>query len=263
MITNDPYIAALGGLSGWLGLTARLVSRLHLDGEWDGALALLDEGGGDSKGGHTAATRARILVERNWWRLDDPAPAARAVAGLDDPLLRGFLAAQLAYTRILFALDPQPHDQQVMQAGLQQAAQDQTWRAWATFWQGAVADNIHDDPDTARQRYDDALALSRDGGDLLLESYIIRHQGDHLIKSDRAAGEMLLRRSLYLRSALGARPQTAAAQAMLADELPPGQERDTLVQAARSVASELGLTWLNKQLAETSQRVADTTGAPG
>jgi hypothetical protein len=84
-----------------------------------------------------------------------------------------------------------------------------------------VADNIHDDPGIARQRYDEALALNRDDDDLLLESYIVRHQGDHLIKSDRPAGEMLLRRSLYLRSALGARPQTAAAQAMLADELPP------------------------------------------
>ena len=64
---------------------------------------------------------------------------------------------------------------------------------------------------------------------------------------------MLLRRSLYLRSALGARPQTAAAQATLAGELTPGPERDMLVEAARSAASELGLTWLNKQLAETSQ----------
>jgi hypothetical protein len=159
----------------------------------------------------------------------------------------------LAYTRILFALGPRPGDRQVIHAGLQQAAQDQTGRAWATFWQGAVADNIHDDPDTARQRYSQARALCPDGTDLLLESYIVRHQGDHLIGSNRTAGEILLRRSLYLRSALGARPQTAAAQAMLAHELPPGPERDTLVQAARSAASELGLAWLNKQLAETSQ----------
>ncbi|MGH3158396.1 MAG: hypothetical protein ACRDNF_17730 [Streptosporangiaceae bacterium] len=33
---------------------ARLVHRLHLDGEWDGALALLDGAGSDGKGGgHT------------------------------------------------------------------------------------------------------------------------------------------------------------------------------------------------------------------
>jgi hypothetical protein len=109
---------------------------------------------------------------------------------------------------------------------------------------------VYADPDTARQRYGEALALCRDDGDLLLESYVARHQGGHLIESDRPAGELLLRRSLYLRSALGARPQTAAAQATLAGELPPGQERDMLVQAARSTASELGLTWLNRQITE-------------
>jgi hypothetical protein len=253
MIINDPYITAPGGPAGRLDLVARLVNRLHLDGEWDGALALLDGADSDGKGGDTAAIRARILVDRYWWRLDDPAPAERAVAGLEDPLLRGYLAAQLAYTRILFALGPRPGDERVMHAGLQEAARDETWRAWATFWQGVVAGNVHDDPDTARQRYGEALALCRDGDDLLLESYVVRHQGGHLIESDRPAGEMLLRRSLYLRSALGARPQTAAAQATLAHELPPGQERDMLVRAARSAASELGLTWLNKQFAESSQ----------
>ena len=253
MVANDPYIAAPGGPAGRLDLVARLVSRLHLDGEWDGALALLDGADSDGKEGGTAAMRARILVERYWWRLDDPAPAERAVAGLEDPALRGYLAAQLAYTRILFALGPRPGDERVMHAGLQEAARDETWRGWATFWQGAVADNVQDDPGTARQRYGEALALCRDGDDLLLESYVARHQGGHLIKSDRPAGEMLLRRSLYLRSALGARPQTAAAQATLAGELTPGPERDMLVLAARSAASELGLTWLNKQLAETSQ----------
>jgi hypothetical protein len=231
----------------------RLVHRLHLDGEWDAALALLDGTPGDGQDPGPAATRAAILVDRYWWRLDDPAPAQRAVDTLQDPVLRGYLAAQLAYTRILFALGPRPDDEQVMIAGLRAAAGDGTWRAWATFWLGAVADNVHGDPDTARQRYAEALVLGRDRGDLLLESYVVRHQGDHLIDSDRPAGEMLLRRSLYLRSALGARPQTAAAQALLAHRLPPGQERDMLVQAARPVAAELRLSWLARQLAEAAQ----------
>lgn len=124
-----------------------------------------------------------------------------------------------------------------------------------TFWQGAVADNVQHDPDTARQRYGQALVLCRDSNDLLLESHIIRHQGSHLIESDQPAGEMLLRRPLYLRSALGTRPQTAAAQATLADKLPAGQERDMLVYAAHSTATELGLTWLTKQLTEICQPI--------
>jgi hypothetical protein len=250
MVTNDPYIAVPGGPAAHAGLTARVVNRLHLDGEWDGALALLDDADSGAKDGGTAAKRATIVVDRYWWRLGDPAPAERAVAGLGDPVLRGYLAAQLAYTRILFKLGPRPADEQVMHAGLQEAARDETLRAWATFWQGVVADNVHDDPDTAGQRYAEALALCRDGDDLLLESYVVRHQGAHLIESDRPAGEMLLRLSLSLRSALGARPQTAAAQTTLAHELPPGEERDMLIRAARSTASELGLTWLTRQLDE-------------
>lgn len=252
MVTNEPYITAPGPAV-HADLVARLVNRLHLDGEWDGALALLGGADSDGKDHDTAAIRARILVDRNWWRLDDPAPAERAVAGLEDSALRGYLAAQLAYARILFELGPRADDEQALHAGLQEAARDETLRAWVMFWQGVVADNIHDDPDTASQRYGQALALCGEGGDLLLESYVARHQGAYLIESDRPAGEMLLRRSLHLRSALGARPQTAAAQATLAGELLPGPERDMLVQAARSTASELGLTWLKQELAETSQ----------
>jgi hypothetical protein len=269
----------------------RLANRLLLDGEWDGALALLADGEGCAGRGQPsgdgtgqgdasrdsadrdsasrdsadrdsadrdsasqeedgAGLRARILVERYWWRLDDPAPAAQAVAGLADPVLRGYLAAQLAYTRLIFNLDPRPGDEQVMRAGLEAAARDERLRGWAAFWQGTAADHVDGDPGTAGQRYAEALTRCRESGDLLLESYVVRHQGGHLIEGDPPAGEMLLRRSLHLRSALGARPQTAAAQATLAGELRPGQERDMLRQAARATATELGLTWLNKELAD-------------
>jgi len=253
MVTNDPYISAPGEPANRPGLMAGLVSRLHLDGEWDGALALLDSTGSNGHEGGAAAARARILTDRYWWRLDDPAPAGQAVDGLEDRALRGFLAAQLAYTRIVFALGPRPGDERLVHAGLQEAARDTALRAWATFWQGCAADLMHDDPGTAGHKYGEALALCRGDGDLLLESYIARHQGGHLIGRDRPAGEMLLRRSLCLRSALGARPQTAAAQATLAGELPPGQERDMLTEAALATARELGLTWLTRQIAGMSR----------
>ena len=169
------------------------------------------------------------------------------MAGLEDPAQRGYLAAQLAYSRLLFGLAPRPGDEQVIDAGLAAAARNEALRGWVTFWQGVVADNIRNDPITARKRYAEARALC--GEDLLLESYIVRHQGGHLVETDRPAGLMLLRRSLQLRAALGARPQTAAAQASLAGELQPGEERDMLLRAARATAAELGLTWLNSQLA--------------
>jgi hypothetical protein len=243
MITNDPYTSGSVQPAAEPGLAARLASRLQLAGDWDGALWLLPGQGAD-----TAGQRAGILVDRYWWRLDDPVPAEQAVAALGDPTLRGYLAAQLAYMRLLFGLGPRPGDDQTIQAGLRQAARHDRLRGWATFWQGVVADNVHGDPGTAARRYGEALTLCRAGQDLLLESYVVRHQGGHLIEDDPRAGEMLLRRSLYLRAALGARPQAAAAQATLAGVLPPGDERDTLLQAARATAAELRLTWLNKQL---------------
>jgi hypothetical protein len=243
MVTNDPYTSGTVHPAADPALAARLAGRLQLAGDWDGALSLLPGQDGD-----TAGQRAGILVDRYWWRLDDPAPAEQAVAGLEDQVRRGYLAAQLAYMRLLFRLGPRPGDEQAIGDGLREAARHDRLRGWATFWQGVVADNVHGDPGTAARRYGEALTLCRAGQDLLLESYVVRHQGGHLIDGDPLAGEMLLRRSLYLRAALGARPLTAAAQATLAGVLQPGAERDTLLQAARATAAELSLTWLNEQL---------------
>lgn len=243
MITNDPYTSEAVHPAADPRMAARLAGQLQLAGEWDGALTLLAGQDGD-----TAGQRAGILVDRYWWRLGDPAPAEQAVAALGDRVLRGYLAAQLAYMRLLFRLGPRPDDEPAIQAGLQEAARHDRLRGWAAFWLGVVADNVYGDPGTARRQYDEALALCRSGEDLLLESYVVRHQGAHLIEGDPLGGEMLLRRSLYLRSALGARPLAAAAQATLAGVLQPGPERDTLLQMARATAGELGLTWLNEQL---------------
>ena len=186
MIVNDPYIAAPGGPAGRLDLLARLVNRLHLDGEWDGALALLDGADSDGKEGGTAAMWSSILVERLL--------VAASSSPLAEWLRRGFSRSGPA-RRLCRSVGLHPHSVRARPAarqragdagGLRRRLSDETWRGWATFWQGAVADNVQDDPGTARQRYGEALALCRDGNDLLLESYVARHQGGHLIKSDRA-----------------------------------------------------------------------------
>jgi hypothetical protein len=55
----------------------------------------------------------------------------------------------------------------------------------------------------------------------------------------------------HLRAALGARPQTAAAAATLAEALPAETEsaqRDHLLRTAAATARELDLTWLNSAL---------------
>src|SRR5439155_14837447 len=104
--------------------------------------------------------------------------------------------------------------------------------------------NLRDDPATAAAGYLRALELAP--GDRFLESYVARHRGDQLINwtGDRNAGIALLRRSLYLRAALGARPPTAAAAHTLAGELPPGPEADELAEIARQTARELNIPWL-------------------
>src|SRR5690349_1966137 len=189
MITDDAYIPA--------------ARRLHRAGEWDTALALLDGRAGDD----AAVARARILVERHWWRLDDPAAAEAAVEVLDAGGAESrYLRAQLAYTRVLFGRDPRPDDAATADAGFQAAARDGALRGWGAFWLGIVADNVHGDPATAGTRYAEALRLSRAAGDPLLESYAVRHLGGQAMAHDRTEGELLLRRSLYLRAALGARP---------------------------------------------------------
>jgi hypothetical protein len=59
---------------------------------------------------------------------------------------------------------------------------------------------------------------------------------------------VLRHRPHYLRSALGYRPQVAAAHATLAEALPEGAERDALRYAASVTAADLGLTWLQGAL---------------
>lgn len=235
MITNEPYIVRSAA------------RRLHRAGEWDGALALL----ADEPDTDVAGLRAQILVDRHWWRVDDPAPAHAALDALDPGSLQAmYLHAQLAYMRILFGRDPRSDDAQTADAGFRAAARDESLRGWGVFWLGVLADNVHADPATAKARYGEALELCRKEGDLLLESYVARHLGGHAIEHDRSEGEMLLRRSLHLRSALGTRPQVVAAQATLAGELPEGPERAMLREVARLTADELGLTWLKGALAD-------------
>jgi hypothetical protein len=231
MLANDTYIDA--------------ARHLHRAGHWDLALALLSS----QSAADVAQLRAQIAVDRYWWRLDDPAPAQAALDLLDQGSLpAAYLNSQLCYLRVLFDRDPRPDDAERAEAGFQAAADDPSLRGWGTFWLGIVADNVRQDPATAETRYREALELCRSDGDLLLESYVVRHLGGHAV--DQPDRERLLRRSLHLRSALGARPLVAAALAALADELPDGPERDTLREAARITADDLGLTWLKGALAD-------------
>ncbi|MEU9340030.1 hypothetical protein AB0D74_02235 [Streptomyces sp. NPDC048278] len=222
MIADDTY-------------TAR---RLLLLGEWDAALAVL---GPDAD----PELRAEIAVDRWFFRIDGHEEAEKAVAALDpaSPTAH-LLAARLAYSRLPFRYDPRADDRAAAEAGYRAAAGsgDERTRGWAEYHLAVLLDNIDEDPAGALPRYETALGIAAKYGDGYFESYIIRHLAPHKEPAERIA---MLRRSLHLRAALGARPQTVAAQALLAENLPEDDpERAELMRTFRPGAEELRIGWL-------------------
>ena len=208
---------------------------LRRAGQWDAALRLVPQ--------DVPALGAEILVERHMFRLDPPGEAIAAVRALGESALATLLLAQLEYLRRLFTLDSAPIMADPV-AGFADAATDPGLAAWATFHHAISTQNLLEDPATAAAGF--ARALELGGDDPFLESYVVRHQGDQEINwhGRRDAGIALLRRSLYLRAALAARPQTAAAALTLAGELPAGPEADELRAIAHATARELEIPWL-------------------
>jgi hypothetical protein len=215
-----------------------IARRLHLLGEWDAALAVL---GPDTD----PELYAEIAVDRWFFQIEGHEEAEKALAALDpaSPTAQ-LLAARLAYSRLLFGRDPRPDDRAVAEAGFSAVAAngDETQRGWARFHWGVLLDNIDEDLVGARTHYEAALPIATASGDGYLESYVIRHLAQYEEPTERIR---MLRRSLHLRAALGARPQTIAAQAALADSLPEhDSERATLMQTSHSGAQELRIPWL-------------------
>ncbi|MEV4003776.1 hypothetical protein [Actinomadura sp. NPDC049753] len=222
----------------YIGDAVSAARSLMRAGLWDPAL--------ESPAAESGALRAEVLTDRFFWRLDKAAEAEDAVAALsqDDPALAGFYDAQLACTRLLFELDPRPDDEARARAGLSASVEDERVASWATFWTGIVVERFDDDSERAKAHYTEALDSALKDEDLLLESYAIRHLGALALENGDGTGLDQLRRSYHLRAALGARPQTAAAAAAYAAELPPGPEADQLNELAARTARELRLTWL-------------------
>jgi hypothetical protein len=222
--------------------------HLRRAGQWDLALAVLGPAGAGSAGaGGTAAAalRAEILVDRHAWQLDPPGEALAAVEALTpaDPVLAGYLAAQLEYWRQVFSPGAAGATAD-LPAAFGAAAADPRIGGWAALFQALARLYLAGDPAAAAAGFDRVLAAARAAGDALLESYAVRHQAELAQDADPGRAAALARRSLALRAALGARPQCAAAQAMLADLIPDGPEARELRQLATQTAAELGLTWL-------------------
>ncbi|RMI45150.1 hypothetical protein EBO15_11105 [Actinomadura harenae] len=226
-----------------------LARRLQVLGDWDHAAALLAA----EEGAEALELRAEVLYERFLFQLDGMEAAAEAIAALDPESVQArLLAARLAYTRVMFKLDPLPDDYATAEAGYRFASADPKTHGWAEFHWGALLDNIREDGAAAKVHYDKALQASFQEGDLILESIVLRHVAWRVIEAgDPEEGIRMLRRSLHLRAAVGMRPQIAAAQLLLAAELPEDDpERATLIEAARHAAEDLNLTWVRTGLEE-------------
>ena len=222
MITDSAYIAR----------------RLFRAGEWDAALALL---GPDAE----PELRAEIAVERWFFRMDGHDAAEQAVAALDQATGQAqMLRGRLAYSRLLFGRDPRPDDRADSEAAYRNAVRDgdESTRAWAEFHWGCLLDNVDGDAAGAVGHFETSLEGGLKQGDVLLESIALRHLSP---QREPEEGVRMLRRSLYLRTAAGARPYTLAAQATLAAALPEGDaERADLLETLRAGAEDLGIAWL-------------------
>jgi hypothetical protein len=218
-----------------------LARRLFVLGEWDAALDVLGADGDPE-------LRAEIAVDGWFFRIEGHDEAEKAVAALDPTSSTAhLLTARLAYSRLLFQRDPRPDDRAVAEANYRAAVEtgDELQRGWAEYHWAVLLDNIDDDAAGAIPRYEDALEIATKIGDGLFESYIIRHLAHLQEPAERIA---MLRRSLHLRAALGARPQTIAAQAVLAEYLPEDDpERAELERTFRPGAEELRIGWLISQ----------------
>lgn len=215
-----------------------MARSLQLLGEWDAALTVL-------RPDADPELRAEILVDRWFFQIDGHDEAEKAVAALDpaSPATQ-LLLARLAYSRLLFRRDPRADDRAAAEAGYRAAAEsgEEKLRGWARFHWGVLLDNIDEDPAGALPHYEAAFEVAAKTGDVYLESYAIRHLA---LQKELAERIPMLRRSLHLRAALGARPQTLAAQAALAYNLPEDDpERAVLMQTFRAGAEELRIGWL-------------------
>ncbi len=204
-----------------------LAAAVHLQraGQWGLALDLVAD--------KSADLRAEITAERFFWQLGS---VDMEVINAADPELATILTARISYYHKIFELSGGP---EVDEAAIFSAAPG----GWAAFWHAVVQDNVHKNEELAKAEYARAFDLAAD--DPFLESYVIRHQGYHLLETDREAGIALMRRSLQLRSALGARPQVTAAQLALASALGEGDpEAIELRRIAWATAEELNMPML-------------------
>ena len=263
------------------------VAALRLAGRWDVALALLAaiEANSDADRLALAMAVAETEVDASLWREDiEPQGALdRAAALLDAAAAAGPAAAgpgqavpaetswQLDYLRMRCRYHSALHARDAG-AGtsldewaerLRATAPDSRQAGWAAFFGGVIADNLLEAPATAHERYTFAQKAAEASGDELLESYALRHLGDHAhTAGDLDAARTAWERSTSLRERLGFVPGTVAQRLTLAElRLTEGDGPGAAALAtdvARAVRSMALPEWLANAADDVAARARET-----
>lgn len=254
------------------------VAALRLAGRWDVALALLTAGKATSDAERLALAMAvaETEVDASLWREEvEPQGALdRAAALLDatvgDPGFDGTALAeaawQLDYLRMRRSYHAALHARD-SNAGakldhwaerLGATAPDPRRGGWAAFFSGVIMDNLLDDPAIAHERYALARAAAESSGDELLESYALRHLGDHAqTTGDLDAARAAWERSTSLREQLGFVPGAVAQRLALAELRLAEGDGSGAAALASDVARAVRAMGLPLWLANAADDVAD------
>jgi hypothetical protein len=268
-IELDPVLAAVGAL--------------RLAGRWDVALALLaaTEASSDADRLALAMAVAETEVDASLWREDieprgvlDRAAALLDAATAEPNRDRTVLAEttwRLDYLRMRRRYHAALHARDSSAGArlddwaerLRATAPDFRRAGWAAFFGGVIADNLLEAPATAHERYTRARTAAEMSGDELLESYALRHLGDHAqTAGDLDAARAAWERSTSLRERLGFVPGTVAQRLTLAElRLAEGDGPGAAALAtdvARAVRAMALPVWLANTADDVAARARET-----
>ena len=232
---------------------ATAATHLMRAGQWAAATALLTASRPDDAAEREvlALALAEVTVDQDFGQQTDHASAALKVP--NDSWDLAILKFRKDYATALFQSGGGENLRERVRTLIEEAPDDGR-RGTASFWAGAMADNVYEQPAEAIEYYETALELGEKCDDEWLIAMALRHLGYHA----HAAGDLALARTQWERSTellqnAGYLRPTLAQQTMLAVLL--RDEGD--VAGSRALATEvnrwarqLGIPFIIQETAE-------------
>jgi hypothetical protein len=253
-------------------------AALRLAGQWDVALALLAaaDASSDADRLELAMAAAQTEVDAALWQEGvEPEGALDRAAALLDSAAAGpdldttgwdldYLRMRRSYNAALHARDSGAGAKlEDWAERLRATAPDSLRAGWAAFFGGVIADNLLTTPATANERFTVARDAAEASGDELLESYALRHLGDHaLTVGDLDQARAALERSTSLRERIGFVPGTVAQRLTLAElRLADGDGPGAVALATEVVRTTRAMAlpaWLGNAAEDLAARAQET-----